>query len=99
MYRSASPIAWFDEEQAETVHRFGPVKPNRIAMWPLAAFAIRAGTMNGETRPGPFSRSTRCCASSVWMPPMPVAKITPARSEGTSGWPASSQASAAEETP
>src|ERR687898_1453783 len=99
MYRSASPIAWFDDEQAETVHRFGPVKPNRIAMWPLAAFAIRAGTMNGDTRPGPFSSSTLCWVSRVSMPPIPVAKITPARSEGTSGWPASSQARAADETP
>ena len=98
MYRIASPIAWFEEEHAETVQRFGPVKPNRMAMWPLAAFAMSAGTMKGETRPGPFSSSTTCWASRVWMPPMPVAKTTPARSDGTSGAPASSHASAAEET-
>ena len=99
MYRIASPIAWLDDEQAETVHRFGPVKPNRMAMWPAAAFAMSAGTMNGDTRPGPFSSSTRCAASRVWMPPIPVAKITPARSDGTSGSPASSHARAADETP
>src|SRR5262245_36760146 len=67
-------------------------------MWPLAALAIRAGTMNGDTRPGPFSISTVCCCSRVEMPPIPVAWITPPRSAGTSGLPASSHASAAEDT-
>ncbi len=55
--------------------------------------------MNGDTRPGPFSRSTLCWVSRVWMPPIPVANTTPARSDGTSGVPASSHASAADETP
>ena len=81
------------------MHRLGPVNPRRMAMWPLAALAMSAGTMNGETRPGPFSSRTLCWMSSVWMPPIPVAKTTPARSAGTSGRPASSHASAADATP
>ena len=67
------------------MQKFGPVRPNVIAMWPAAAFAISIGTMNGDTRPGPFSFSTSCWIRSVSIPPIPVAKTTPPRSEGTSG--------------
>jgi hypothetical protein len=69
------------------------VNPNFIARCPAAAFAINAGTMNGETRPGPFSSRTLCWMSSVSIPPMPVPNTMPPRCEGTSGDPASSQAS------
>ena len=48
--------------------------------------------MNGETRPGPFSSRTLCCTRSVSIPPIPVPKTMPPRSDGTSGLPASSQA-------
>ena len=87
-----SPSAWFDEAQADSVAMLCPVSPKRIARCPAAAFAISIGTMNGDTRFGPFSSSTRCCCSSVWIPPMPVAKITPPRSDTISGVPASVQA-------
>jgi hypothetical protein len=78
------------------VQKFGPVNPKSIAMWPAAALAMSAGTMNGETRFGPFSSSTLCWLRSHSIPPIPVAKTIPARSEGTSGLPESSQASLAE---
>ena len=68
-----SPIAWLDDAHAETVQKFGPVRPNVIAMWPAPALAMSIGTMKGETRPGPFSRSTSCWFSRVCTPPIPVA--------------------------
>ncbi len=68
-----SPIAWFEEAQADKVAMLWPVRPYLIARCPAAAFAISIGTMNGETRPGPFSSRTECWCKSVWMPPIPVA--------------------------
>ena len=91
--RNPSPTACAPEAQAVTVQRFGPVRPNRIATCPAEAFAISAGTMNGLTRPGPFSSRTEYCWRSVSMPPMPVAMTTPPRSDWISGEPASSHAS------
>jgi len=54
--RMPSPTAWFEEAQAEIVHRFGPVSPYIIAMWPAGAFAISIGTMKGRSA-RPFSRN------------------------------------------
>src|SRR5918992_1678244 len=98
IHRYASPTAWAPAAHAVTMQVFGPVRPRFIATCPAAAFAMRPGTMNGDTRPGPRSRSTRCCTRSVSMPPIPDEMITPARSRSTSGLPASSQASRAPPT-
>ncbi len=64
-------------------------------------FAIIIGMKKGLTRPGPFSSMMRCCASRVWIPPMPVPMMTPARSgsgmppsnpESTMAWCAAARA-------
>src|SRR6266498_1212373 len=78
------------------MQKFGPIRPNAIAMWPAAALAMSAGTMNGLTRPGPLSSNTLCWFNSHSIPPMPVANTTPPRSALISGFPASSQASLAD---
>ena len=52
--RIASKIAWLLDEHAEMVAKFAPVSPNVMAMCPAGAFAMSIGTMNGDTRPGPF---------------------------------------------
>ena len=36
------------EEQADTIDKFGPLKPYLIAMFPDAIFIIEPGTKNGE---------------------------------------------------
>ena len=87
------------DEHAEIVAKFAPVSPNVMAMWPAGAFAISIGTMNGETRPGPLVFSTSYAFRSVSMPPIPVAKITPPRSETICGSPASAHASLAAAMP
>ena len=43
-------------------------------------FGMSIGTVCGETRRAPFSRSTSYWSSSVVTPPMPEAKTTPSRS-------------------
>src|SRR6187401_771351 len=97
--RMASKIAWLLDEHAEIVAKFAPVRPNVIAMWPAGAFAISIGTMNGETRPGPLAFRTSYWFRSVSMPPIPVAKITPPRSDTICGSPASAHASLAAAMP
>src|SRR5438093_1454027 len=94
--RYPSPTAWAPDAHADTMQKFGPIKPNAIAMWPAAALAMSAGTMNGLTRPGPFSSRTLCWFNSHSIPPIPVANTTPPRSALISGFPASSQASLAD---
>src|SRR6185369_8653309 len=97
--RMASKIAWLLDEHAEIVAKFAPVRPNVIAMCPAGAFAMSIGTMNGETFPGPLVFSTSYAFRSVSIPPIPVAKITPPRSETTCGSPASAHASLAAAMP
>jgi hypothetical protein len=50
----------------------GPPSPKRMETEAVAALGIIMGTMNGETRLAPRSRSTSTCASTVCRPPMPV---------------------------
>src|SRR6266540_3166957 len=94
--RLPSPIACAPDAHADTMQKFGPIRPNAIAMWPAAALAMSAGTMNGLTRPGPLSSNTLCWFNSHSIPPMLVANTTPPRSALISGFPASSQASLAD---
>ena len=67
---------------------------------PLAMLLMSIGITNGESRPGPFCRSTVCCASSVARPPMPLPIMQPKRSGFATGavMPASSIASRAAPT-
>ncbi len=92
----ARPMAWLEAAQAVVVQKLGPRRPSFMAIWPAAALGISWGTVNGETRLGPFSRITASLASSELMPPMPVANTTPVSSLSTpSSMPLSSQASRA----
>ena len=49
-----SPIAWADEAQADTVAKFGPLRPYRMETRPAAMSGMNIGTKNGETRSGPL---------------------------------------------
>src|SRR4029453_13942753 len=97
MVWKARPMAWLEAAQAVVVQKFGPRRPSFMAIWPAAAFGISWGTVNGDTRFGPFSRITASLASSELIPPMPVANTTPASSLLTApSMPLCSQASRAE---
>ena len=50
MRSPASPMAFALDAQAETVAKFGPLKPWCIAIAPAPMSMIIIGTMNGETR-------------------------------------------------
>jgi len=75
----ASPIACAPEAQAETVAKFAPRAPWIMEICPEAMSAIIIGTKKGETRDGPFSRRTSCCASQVVAPPIPDPTMQPMR--------------------
>jgi hypothetical protein len=79
MKRAASPMALEPVAHAVATVVFGPLMWNRIETLPLAALAIRRGTVNGLTRPTPRSISTLFCSSMVSMPPMPLPITTPQR--------------------
>ncbi len=84
--------------QALDTANTGPRSPNSIETWAEAALAISIGTKKGEMRSqrsvGP---TARVVSSTVMMPPMPLAMMTPvrARTSGSSGSRASAQASRA----
>jgi len=59
-----------------------PAEPKRIETAAVAALGIIIGTMNGETRAGPFSVKTRNCSSTVWRPPMPLSRCSRRRGAG-----------------
>ena len=82
---AASPIECAPVAHADTAAKFGPLSPNRIATEPAAPLIISSGTVNGLIFDGPRSRRTRCCASSVSIPPMPEPMHTPTRPRSTGG--------------
>ena len=59
---------------------FGPIRPYLIETWPEMRLISRPWTKCGQTRPGPFSASTRLSLSMPGNPPMPEPIETPARS-------------------
>ena len=65
------------EEQADTIDKFGPLKPYLIAMFPDAIFIIEPGTKNGEILLGPFSVRIMAFSSMVESPPIPELTDTP----------------------
>src|SRR6266516_3325667 len=79
----ARPMAWLDAAQAVVVQKFGPRRPNAMAICPAAAFGMSWGTVKGETRSGPLVCSTLSLASRELIPPMPVANSTPVSSLST----------------
>ena len=82
--RAASPIACAPVEQAVTTAWFGPCRPKRIEIWPLARLMSADGMKNGLTRRGPpFSRMSVVSAMAL-SPPMPEPIMTPARSRSSS---------------
>jgi hypothetical protein len=63
------------------------------------AVSTRAfGRKLGDTRPGPFSMSSRCCSSIIATPPMAEPTTTPTRSGRVASRPASAAASSAAAT-
>ena len=54
----ASPMAWLPVAQAVTTAEFGPLAPKRIEITPEAMLTISIGMKKGDTRSGPFVRST-----------------------------------------
>ena len=62
---------------------------------PAAPLGISIGTVNGEMRFQPLSRSVSYAVSVEPMPPMPLVTATPSRYGSTAGAPASAQASRA----
>src|SRR5689334_2338063 len=77
--RSAVPIAWFADAQADATLQLGPPRPKAMAIWPEAALDIILGTKNGLMRPAPFSRYFLSCSWSSCRPPMPLAMMAPQR--------------------
>jgi len=47
---AASPIAWFDDEQALEIDMTGPVRPKAMAAWLAAALLMRRGMVKGCRR-------------------------------------------------
>jgi len=80
--RAALPMACVPAAHAVVTVSHGPPSPKRIETAAVAALGIIIGTMNGETRAGPFSVKTRNCSSTVWRPPMPVVTMLPASRSG-----------------
>ena len=78
--RMAVPIAFAPAAHADTTPKVGPSSPWRIETWPGSALPIMSGTVSGETRVGPRSRSVSCCSSIVASPPIPVPMTQPMRS-------------------
>ena len=78
--RSAEPIAWAPEAQAETTPKLWPRSPCFIVTAAAPALGMYCGMPSGETIFAPRSRITSCCVSTVSMPPMPVAITQPMRS-------------------
>jgi hypothetical protein len=83
MVRQASPMAWVEVAQAETVARLGPRKPWYMENNPDAMLEISMGIMKGESRPGPRCIRTVCCSSVVCRPPMPEPMKAPISSRFT----------------
>ena len=79
MMRQASPMLLLEVAQAVVMHMFGPMKPNSVAIMPVAMFVIIMGMRKGLTRPGPLLRRTSYCVSMVLRPPMPLPTMTPMR--------------------
>ncbi len=75
----ASPMLAVPVEQDETGAMLGPVAPSMMAMCPEAESASMFARKNGLTRRGPRSSRIFCCSRMVPTPPMPDAKMTPAR--------------------
>jgi hypothetical protein len=84
MVRIASMIAPEPEAQAVTTVFDGPVRPKRMATWPLAMLAITLGMKNGLSRMAPRSTRTIDCCSQLHRPPMPLPIEVPACSPATS---------------
>jgi hypothetical protein len=75
-------MAWVPAAQAVVTVSHGPPRPKRIETAAVAALGIIIGTMNGDTRSGPFSLRMRNCSITVWRPPMPVVTMLPASTIG-----------------
>ena len=78
--RSAWPSAWAPPEQADTTPYIWPRSSWRIATAAAAALGMYIGMPSGETRAAPRCRITSWLASTVAIPPMPVAITHPIRS-------------------
>ncbi len=73
------PIALAPAAQAVHGAMQGPLAPMSIATCPAAMFSRPMGRVMGETSEGPSSISTRCCSSSVAVPPAPEPRMTATR--------------------
>jgi len=95
MTRMASMMAPEPEAQAVTTELEGPVRPKRIATWPLAMLAMTLGMKKGLMRIAPRSARISDCCSQLHRPPTPLPTQVPACSPRTSSSlrPASAMAS------
>jgi len=101
MSLAALPMLWVPAAQAVTVVSNGPRNPKRMDTVAAPALDMIIGTMNGETRRGPFSWWTMIWVSIVSSPPTPVPMMTPVRAGSAlspSSPPASSSACSAAAT-
>ena len=73
----ASPIAWVDELQAETVDIDSPFKPNSIATFPAGILQIDIGINIGDILLWPFVTNASHWFWIVFSPPIPEPTNTP----------------------
>ncbi len=88
IFMNATAIASFELAQALATENVGPRIPCFIDTLPEAALAMSIGTKKGEIRSyAPVGDVARTVSSTVMMPPIPVAMMTPVscRTAGSTG--------------
>ena len=77
-------MALVEDAQADTVQKFGPLKPYIIEICPAERSEIILGIKYGLNLgvPSPFANSATSC-SKVVIPPIPAPQITPIRSRSS----------------
>ncbi len=73
----ASPMAWAEAAQAVTGAPIGPLKPYLMEIQPAARLARKLGTVNGDSRRGPFSLMMLTASAITGEPPTPEPMMVP----------------------